>query len=86
MVTVNINWSYVSTIVAALAGIAGVVVTPIYGTGLAGALQGVITAIAGVLVLLPVHHVATVAVTTAKARALARLVAPQPGPIPGQVA
>ena len=61
----------VSTIVAVLTALAGVVGTILTGTGLSG-LEGpireVIAGISGILVLLPAHHATSVVAAKAKAK------------------
>jgi len=70
----KINWSTVIAVFSGLAGVAGAVVTPIWGTHLAGEVQAVIEAISGVLVIIAGYHATTVLTAQAKAK-IARPVA-----------
>jgi hypothetical protein len=70
-VVVKINLPLVITVLAALGGIAGTVLTPIYGAQLTTAVQGVLQAISALLVLLPVHHASSIVVSQSRARIFA---------------
>jgi hypothetical protein len=64
--TTKINLPLLSTVVLAIAGVIGSILTPLNGTGLIGAAQAVLQAIAGLLVVIPTYHVASVAAYSAK--------------------
>jgi hypothetical protein len=70
---VTINWATVIAVVTALAGAAGSIITPIWGTQLATQVQVVLQALAGLLVLIPAAHATSVTAHVAKAKASARL-------------
>lgn len=75
---VTINWPTVIAVITALAGAAGSILTPIYGTNLATQVQVILQAIAGLLVLIPAAHATSVVATTAKAKAAYRVQAHPP--------
>lgn len=66
--TVTINWTVLGSIVSALAGAAGSVITPIYGAGLATSVSAVLQGLSGLLVAIGAFHVTAVAATEAKAK------------------
>ena len=72
-VTVKLNWSVIGSLVAAAAGVAGSILTPIFGSDLAGQVQSVLQALSGLLIAIPAWHVASVAAGNAKATHAARL-------------
>ena len=86
MKTITINWAMIGAMVAALAGIAGSIITPIYGTSLATSVQAALQSISGLLVLIPTWHIASTAAYTSKLRA-SNVYRPTgnlgPAPVPG---
>lgn len=64
----NINWALVGSTLAAIAGVVGVILTPTIGATLAGDVKVVLLAISGLILAIPVHHVASVAAARAKAK------------------
>jgi hypothetical protein len=64
----TINWSLVIAVVSGLAGVAGSVITPIYGAALAGQVQAVLQAVSGLLVLVAGFHATGVVAAASKAR------------------
>jgi hypothetical protein len=66
MKSVNLNWALIGSIVAALAGVAGSILTPLYGSSLATSVQAVLQALSGLLVVIPTFHVSSVAASGAK--------------------
>ena len=78
---VNINWATLGAIASALAGIAGSVITPIYGTGLATTIVGVLMGLSAILIAIPGWHIASVAATKAKYNHLAQMAALRPVPV-----
>jgi ABC-type branched-subunit amino acid transport system permease subunit len=62
----NIPWAKLVAVVAGLAGVAGAIITPLYGTALAGEVQAVLEAISGILVIVSGGAATTVAVHAAK--------------------
>jgi uncharacterized membrane protein YjjB (DUF3815 family) len=71
--TVKINWALLGSVLTALAGVAGSVLTPLYGTGLSNAVSVVLQSLAALLVLIPGLHMTQVAAANAKANSAARL-------------
>ena len=69
MTNVTINWAMIGSFIAALAGVAGSVLTPIYGTQMATGVQQVLQAVSGLLLLIPTWHIASTASYTSKLRA-----------------
>lgn len=65
----KINWALVATIVAALGGVIGTVITPIYGASLTTAVQAVLQAVSALLVLIPSVHASSIVAAQAKAKA-----------------
>jgi hypothetical protein len=59
--TIKMNWPLLASVFAAMAGAVGSILTPLYGNNLSTAVQAVLQAISGVLLLLPVHQAATTA-------------------------
>jgi hypothetical protein len=68
MTKININLPLVVSVLHSLAGVAGAVLTPVYGSQLSTASQGLLLAISALLVAIPGYHVASVAAATAKAK------------------
>lgn len=68
----TINLSLVASILSALAGVAGTVLTPIYGSNLSSAVGAVLQALSGLLVAIAAYHVTSVATTQAKAKIAAQ--------------
>lgn len=66
MKTVTINWAFIGSIVAAIAGIVGTILTPIYGSGLSTTVEAVLMGISGLLILIPTYHAGSVASYTSK--------------------
>ena len=66
--TVKFNWPLIASVVGAIAGAVGTILTPLYGADLTNAVQAVLQAVSALLLLLPVHQ----ATTTAAARSQAR--------------
>lgn len=64
----KINWTLLASIVSALAGVVGTVITPIYGSSLSASVGGVLQAVSGVLLAIGAFHVSSVAVAQAKAK------------------
>lgn len=62
------NWTLIAQVVSALAGAAGTILTPIYGTNLASAIVGVLQALSALLLVIPTVTTAVVHVTREKAR------------------
>lgn len=69
----KINWALLGSVVSAISGIVGTVLTPLYGTGLTTGIQNVLQAISGLLIAIGALHVTSVAATKAKAVNAARL-------------
>ena len=67
--TININWATVIAVVSGLAGVAGVVITPIWGQALATQVQSILLALSSVLVAISGYHATSVVATTVKAKA-----------------
>jgi hypothetical protein len=70
---VKLNWSVIGSIVAALAGVLGTILTPLYGTDLSSQIQSVLQALSALLVAIPAWHIGSVASANAKATHAARL-------------
>lgn len=79
--TVNINWATLGAIAAALAGIAGTILTPIYGSGLSGEVQAVLQGLSALLIAIPGWHITSVAASKAKYNHLAKMAALRPQPV-----
>ena len=62
--TVNFSATKITAIAAGLAGLAGTVLGAIDAGGLAEPVQGIITAIGGLLVAIAAHHVTKAAVAS----------------------
>ncbi len=71
--TVNWNWATIIAVISGLAGVAGSVLTPIYGTALATSVQAVLQTISGLLVLISGYHATSVVAATAKMKASYRV-------------
>ena len=79
--TVNVNWALIGAILATLAGIAGTILTPLYGTQLATAVQVSIPSLSALLIAIPPYHVASVAAATSKMKAALKMgIAPKSVP------
>lgn len=70
--TVDINFPLIGSIVAAVAGVVGTILTPIYGVTLATAVKAFLLALSTLLIAIPTWHLASVAATSAKSKAAAR--------------
>lgn len=68
--TVKLNLPAIAAVLAAVAGIAGSALTPLFGTQLAIAVQAVLQAVSGLLVVIPTYHVASVAAAQSKLKAV----------------
>jgi ABC-type dipeptide/oligopeptide/nickel transport system permease component len=79
--TVNINWATLGAIASTIAGVVGAVITPIYGSQLATAVQAVLMGLSTILVAIPSWHVASVASAKAKYNHLAKMAALRPVPV-----
>jgi hypothetical protein len=64
----TLNWTTIGTAVSALAGVVGTILTPIYGTQLAGGVQAVLQSVSGLLILIGGYHVTSVAAAKAMAK------------------
>ena len=64
----KINWAFLGSIAAALAGVAGTVITPVYGQDLATSVSGVLQGLSGLLIAISAFHVTSVAATAARAK------------------
>lgn len=71
--TVNLNWASVVAIVSALAGVAGTIITPIWGAQLASEVQGILQGLSALLVAIPAFHASSIVASTAKAKALIKV-------------
>ncbi len=63
------SWASVIAVVSGLAGVAGTVLTPIYGSNLANSVQATLMAISGLLVVISGYHATSVVASTAKMKA-----------------
>lgn len=63
-----IDWASIAATLAAIAGVIGTILTPLLGSQLSTAVEAVIEAISGVLVVIPSYHVSVVAKTRALTR------------------
>ena len=63
----KINLALIASIISALAGATGTVLTPIYGSNLSAGVAAVLQAVSGLLVLIGGYHVTSVATAQAKA-------------------
>ena len=52
----KITWAQVIAVVSGLAGVAGAIVTPLYGSALAGEVKAVLEAVSGILVIVAGTH------------------------------
>jgi hypothetical protein len=71
--TININWATVIAVVSGLAGVAGVIVTPIWGTAVATSTQNILLALSSVLVAISGFHATSVVASNVKAKAQAKV-------------
>jgi ABC-type dipeptide/oligopeptide/nickel transport system permease subunit len=81
MTGTNLNWAAIGAVIATLAGVAGTIITPIWGTHLAGEVQAVLMGLSAILIAIPTFHVASVAATKAKYNHLAKMAALRPVPV-----
>ena len=70
--SVNLNLPLIASICAALAGVAGTILTPLYGADLTTAVQGVLQSLSSLLLLIPTLHVSSVGAANAKAKIAVR--------------
>jgi hypothetical protein len=66
--TMKLNLPMIAAFLGALAGIVGTVLTPIYGTHLTGEVQGVLQALSGLLLAIPVTYATHVQAHASKTR------------------
>ena len=66
--TIKWNWPLLASILTAFAGVAGTVLTPVYGTNLSGQVQAILMAISGLLLAIPTTHAASAALTRSNAK------------------
>ena len=66
--TIKWNWPLLASILTALAGVAGTVLTPIYGSTLSGQVQNILMAISALLLAIPAAHAASAALTRSNMR------------------
>jgi len=64
---ITLNWPVIASVIAALAGAVGTILTPLYGSSLSTAVQAVLQALSGLLLVLPVHQAAATAAARSKA-------------------
>lgn len=64
----KLTWPTILAVVSGLAGVAGAIVTPIYGSALAGEVQGVLEGISGILVIIAGGHATSIVAASAKAK------------------
>ena len=76
MKTVNVNWALIASVLSALTGLVGSVLTPIYGTHLSTSVQAVLQALSGFLILIPTFHAGSVAAYNAKLKYASELRTP----------
>lgn len=62
----NPTLAKIVTIISLAAGVAGSIITPIYGVDLASAVQGVLQAVSALLVLIPSAHATALVYQSAK--------------------
>jgi hypothetical protein len=60
------NWATAIAVFTALAGVAGTIITPIFGTSLANEIQAALMAISGALIAITGYHATSVVATKAK--------------------
>jgi len=72
-VTVTFNWQTVTALVAALAGVAGTIITPIWGTQLASEIQGILQGLSALLIAIPAFHATSIVASTTIYRAKAKV-------------
>jgi hypothetical protein len=70
--TVSLNLPLIASICAALAGVAGSILTPLYGADLTTAVQGVLQSLSSLLLLIPTLHASSVAATAGKMKVRAK--------------
>lgn len=68
----KLNLPLVITVLTAIAGAVGTVLVPVFGQSLSTAVQAVLQAVVGLLVVIPTYHVSSVATVAAKSKAAAR--------------
>ena len=66
--TIKINWPLLATLTATLAGAAGTILTPMYGESLSNAVQAVLQALSGLLLIIPTVHASQIVVGQASTR------------------
>jgi hypothetical protein len=74
-VTINFNWPLVGSVLSALAGIAGTVLTPTLGANLSSNIQAVLLAVSGLLLAIPAHQAAMTASHRSQTKYAAKLAA-----------
>ncbi len=62
----KLPWAKILAVVSGLAGIAGAVVTPVFGSALAGEVQAVLEAVSGILVIIAGTHATSLVYVKAK--------------------
>lgn len=68
-----INWPLIGSIVSAIAGAAGTIVTAIWGADAGNDAQVILQALSALLLAIPAYHVSSVAASTSKALRQARI-------------
>lgn len=71
------NWSTIGATLAALAGAAGTILTPIFGASLSTEVAGILQGLSALLLVIPTWHVTSVAASNAKATHLAKVTVQQ---------
>ena len=79
---INFSWSMLASIVSALSGVVGSIVTPLYGSHVTASVQAVLAALSALLIVIAGYHVTSVAAANAKAKAAAKLRGPLTGRAP----
>jgi hypothetical protein len=88
-VNLKLNWPNVIAALSAAAGIAGTIITPIWGDKLAASVQAALMAVSGLLIAITGYHATSVVSTRVKAQEahamaarFAAEAAPPPAPTP----
>lgn len=68
----TINLPLIAAVLTALAGVAGSILTPLYGGDLTSAVQGVLQALSALLLVIPTTHASHLAYVSGRARVAAR--------------
>lgn len=68
----KINWPLFASVISAISGIAGTILTPIYGSALTSSVEGVLQAVSGLLMAISAFHVTSVAAHASKLKTQAR--------------